>query len=401
MSRTGARLYGHSAALEAAGSQTQQDLVDTPYAESSATGQAYQTLLAPVDRERTDLSADPLWDFTDATVSSLDDFTATYADCTWDNTFLSRPRTVHVPEYEACLIAGPGPAQARVARRPAPWTRRSTGIRCRSAPIPRPASRSSSSSAGSRSGWMSGAGRRRPVSRRCDERVMDGFCRSTTTCTSNPDADCVPVTGGELCGGELVAPPYLGETGNEPWEQFSGIGAACMQVSVALDCTSFNDGRMDCWTDPDGVTHCPENPGDLDNCAVLDANPHCRRVSRQCAEDATGKSRGLLRRSGRLRLRHRSGDRRHRAHLGARLRRGDPLSGRRLRERSSPNPRTTSTRRWRRSMPPRWCPSMPTARRGAAQVFKGEARGVQARGRRDRQLLRAPRAGFRWGSICN
>ncbi|WP_338114246.1 conjugal transfer protein TraN, partial [Thiorhodococcus mannitoliphagus] len=87
-----------------------------------------------------------------------------------------------------------------------------------------------------------------------------------------------------------MTPPYLGETGNEPWEQFSGIGAACMQISVDLDCTSFNEGQMDCWTDPDGVTHCPENPGDLDNCAVLDADPNCRQVSRHCAEEATGRS---------------------------------------------------------------------------------------------------------------
>ncbi|MCK7582168.1 MAG: conjugal transfer protein TraN [Chromatiales bacterium] len=38
------------------------------------------------------------------------------------------------------------------------------------------------------------------------------------------------------------------------------------------------------------MEHCPDNPGDLDNCAVLDADPNCRRVSRQCAEAATGRS---------------------------------------------------------------------------------------------------------------
>ena len=97
-------LYGNPAALEAAGLQTQQDLVETPYSDSSPTGQAYQTLLDPLDRARPDLSTDPLWDFTDATVGALDDFTATYADCTWETTFLDCPRTVHVPDYEACLI---------------------------------------------------------------------------------------------------------------------------------------------------------------------------------------------------------------------------------------------------------------------------------------------------------
>ncbi|AFL73498.1 conjugal transfer protein TraN [Thiocystis violascens] len=282
-------LYGNPEALEAAGLQTQQDLVDTPYADSSATGQAYQTLLAPVERTRSDLSADPLWAFTDATVSSLDDFTATYADCTWDNTFLSRPRTVHVPQYEACLIPDKdqpklGCTATRTLDATVYWDPVQVGTDPETGePIIELVRRVEKRV--DVWNWASSA-----CQQTVRERVMDGFCRSTTTCTSNPDSDCVPVPGGELCGGELVAPPYLGETGSEPWEQFSGIGAACMQVGVALDCTSFNEGRMDCWTDPDGVTHCPENPGDLNNCAVLDANPQCRRISRQCAEAATGKS---------------------------------------------------------------------------------------------------------------
>ncbi|WP_242470761.1 conjugal transfer protein TraN [Thiocystis violacea] len=282
-------LYGNPIALEAAGLQTQQTLVDTPYAESSATGQAYQTLLEPVERERTDLSADPLWDFTDATLGSLDDFTATYADCTWDNSFLSRPRTVHVPDYEACLIPDKdqpklGCTATRTLDATVHWDPVQVGTDPETGEpimelVRRVEKRVDLWS------WESAA-----CLQTLNERLMDGFCRSVTTCTGNPDADCVPVTGGELCGSELVAPPYLGETGNEPWEQFSGIGAACLQVGVALDCTSFNEGRMDCWTDPDGVTHCPENPGELDNCAALDANPNCRRVSRQCAEEATGRS---------------------------------------------------------------------------------------------------------------
>ncbi|WP_342450225.1 conjugal transfer protein TraN [Thiorhodococcus minor] len=282
-------LYGNPSALETAGLQRQQDLVDTPYAESSPTGQAYQTLLEPVDRPRSDLSSDPLWAFTDATVSSLDDFNTTYADCTWDNTFLSLPRMVHVPEYEACLIPDKdqpklGCAASRTLDATVYWDPVEVGTDPETGePIIEYVRRVEKRV--DTWGWESAA-----CLETLNERLMDGFCRSTTTCTSNPDADCVPVIGGELCGSELVAPPYLDETGNEPWEQFSGIGAACMQVGVALDCTSFNEGRMDCWTDPDGVEHCPENPGDLDNCAVLDANPNCRQVSRQCAEEATGRS---------------------------------------------------------------------------------------------------------------
>ncbi|MCK7582167.1 MAG: hypothetical protein MZV65_45580 [Chromatiales bacterium] len=191
--------------------------MDTPYADSSPTGQAYQTLLEPLDRPRADLSADPLWGFTDATVGSLDDFTATYADCTWETTFLDRPRTVHVPDYEACLI--PDTDQPRLS---------CTTTRTLDATVHwDPVTVGTDPETGEpiidyvrrvekridRWDWASSA-----CQETVNERLMDGFCRSTTTCTSNPDAACVAVPGGELCGSELVAPPYHGETGNEPWE---------------------------------------------------------------------------------------------------------------------------------------------------------------------------------------
>ncbi|WP_295402596.1 conjugal transfer protein TraN [uncultured Thiocystis sp.] len=282
-------LYGHPEALDAAGVKTQQERVATPFANASKTDQAYQTLLAPVDRQRPALTQDALWGLTDGVTSTLDAFTKTYADCTWDNEFLSRSRTVHVPEYEACLI--PDKDQPKLTC----GANRTLDASVHWDPVV--------------IGTDPETGEPivelvRRVEKRADvwiwsspaclatlkARMMDGFCRSTTTCTSNPNANCVAVPGGELCDGELVSPPYLGETGHEPWERFSGIGAACMQVTVALDCTRFNEGRMECWRDPDGVEHCPDNPGDQDNCAVLEANPLCKVVSRQCAEAATGRS---------------------------------------------------------------------------------------------------------------
>ncbi|MBK1717309.1 conjugal transfer protein TraN [Thiocystis violacea] len=273
------------AALPAAGVEAQQALVNTPFEAASKTEQAYQTLVAPVDRARPDLASDPLWGTTDATLLSLDTFASTYGDCTWEVSFLNQPRTVHVPVYEACLIADKAQPKlscaasrtlvAQVFWDPVWGTDPETGEAIIVGHTRRVVK--------TQDDWTWS-----PVCPSGLERVKDGFCRSTITCTSHAGADCVAVPGGELCGGELVAPPYHGVTGDEPWEVFSGIGAACLAVHVALDCTSFNEGPMDGWTAPDGVTHAPDNPGDQDNCATLDANPQCRRVSRQCAEAATG-----------------------------------------------------------------------------------------------------------------
>ncbi|MBK5966748.1 conjugal transfer protein TraN [Thiocystis minor] len=278
------------AGAQAAGWQAQSDLVATPFAEASPSAQAYQTLTAPVGRARPTLEDDPLWTLSDATTLSLDSFAATYGDCTWESTFLDQPTTVHVPAYEACLIADKVQPEFTCA------AGRALSAQIFWDPIWGEVTDEDGNTTIEIIGYT-----RRPVidqdswswSPACQagiDRVKDGFCRSTVTCTSNANADCIGVTGGELCGGELAAPPYHGVSGDEPWENFSGIGAACMAVSVSLDCTRFNEGAMDCWTDPTGEEQCPDNPGDQANCTTLEANAQCQAISDQCAEDGLGKT---------------------------------------------------------------------------------------------------------------
>lgn len=45
---------------------------------------------------------------------------------------------------------------------------------------------------------------------------------------------------------------------------------------------------MSCWTDPQGVQHCPTNNGNITNtCAPLASDPHCAFIESQCIEGAS------------------------------------------------------------------------------------------------------------------
>ena len=283
------------AGAQAAGGQAQSDLVATPFAEASPSAQAYQTLIAPVGQARPALHDDPLWTLSDATTLSLDSFAATYGDCTWESTFLDQPTTVQVPADEACLIAD------KVQPKWTATVHRSLSARIFWDLVWDWVTYTSVDADGNEvttQVWEIVRYTRRPVIDQDrwgafpagSDRVGDGFCRSVVTCTSNANANCIGVPGGSLCGGELVRPPYGGLSANEPWEEFFGIGAACMAVRVSLDCTSFNEGPMDCWTDPTGAEQCPENPGDQANCATLEANAHCQAIGEQCAENGQGRT---------------------------------------------------------------------------------------------------------------
>ena len=64
-----------------------------------------------------------------------------------------------------------------------------------------------------------------------------------------------------------------------------GISNLARKVTVQLQ--PFHTGRMDCWTDPQGQEHCPENPGDrADTCGDLENNPACAYVKQECLEGA-------------------------------------------------------------------------------------------------------------------
>ena len=65
-------------------------------------------------------------------------------------------------------------------------------------------------------------------------------------------------------------------------------GPICYSGYKTTNCTSFNQGRMECWFDPQGVEHCPEvddnNGGD---CFELESNPSCGFVSSECVSGAS------------------------------------------------------------------------------------------------------------------
>ena len=64
-----------------------------------------------------------------------------------------------------------------------------------------------------------------------------------------------------------------------------GISNLAQKVTVQLE--PFNTGQMDCWTDPQGVEHCPENTGDrADTCGELESDPACAYVRQECIQGA-------------------------------------------------------------------------------------------------------------------
>jgi conjugal transfer mating pair stabilization protein TraN len=112
-------------------------------------------------------------------------------------------------------------------------------------------------------------------------RIDGAFCQGTVTCTLNPNSDCLTVAGETFCGAELVAPPASG----------TAIGQGCAQVTADIDCTGFNQGPMACWTDPQGVEHCPVNAGGVTtDCTTLETDPACAFVRATCVDGAQAAS---------------------------------------------------------------------------------------------------------------
>jgi conjugal transfer mating pair stabilization protein TraN len=122
----------------------------------------------------------------------------------------------------------------------------------------------------------------------------DGFCAATTTCTRmpdlvdyGPDADgdgqpdgpvCAEIAGVRVCENQLSTSPA------------PGLSAMCMEASVESSC-GFWRGPMECWTDPQGVEHCPVIDGEpVSSCAELEANPSCGIISSECVSGAEGAS---------------------------------------------------------------------------------------------------------------
>ncbi|WP_257325165.1 conjugal transfer mating pair stabilization protein TraN [Pseudoalteromonas rhizosphaerae] len=110
--------------------------------------------------------------------------------------------------------------------------------------------------------------------------VVDGFAEGEITCIDDPtDATgCTVINGIKVCESQLKPSPL------------PGIPKLCKKVRVKAD-YDFYKGQMDCWTDPQGETHCPVNTGgNLNSCQMYEDNPQCGFISSECIDGAEGSS---------------------------------------------------------------------------------------------------------------
>src|SRR5699024_7500755 len=108
--------------------------------------------------------------------------------------------------------------------------------------------------------------------------IESGFASGTYTCTQKPavTGNCATIAGNEVCLDEFQPSPI------------PGISPFCKEVQVAAD-LDFNEGSMECRTDPRGVEHCPTNTGGAaDSCSALESDPQCRFLESTCIEGAEG-----------------------------------------------------------------------------------------------------------------
>ncbi|MBK5967209.1 conjugal transfer protein TraN, partial [Thiorhodovibrio winogradskyi] len=106
----------------------------------------------------------------------------------------------------------------------------------------------------------------------------DGFCTGTAACSGAPPLDangCYSAMGVRLCSSDFGSNPV-------PW-----LNPFCREIAIEAECAGFNSGPMSCWTDPQGETHCPFNPGDIaDDCGTLADDPNCQFLESVCVEGA-------------------------------------------------------------------------------------------------------------------
>lgn len=103
------------------------------------------------------------------------------------------------------------------------------------------------------------------------------------TCTQGPCETSTMISGAQVDQGMLYSTNPFGSV---------GISNLAHEVTIAL--RDFNQGVMPCWTDPQGVVHCPANPGDRkDTCETLENNPNCSFIRQECIEGAEDPGSGV------------------------------------------------------------------------------------------------------------
>ena len=98
-----------------------------------------------------------------------------------------------------------------------------------------------------------------------------------------------PCEGSTMIGGAWVDQGMLYST-----NPFGSVGISNLAHEVTIALQDFNQGVMNCWTDPQGVVHCPPNPGDRkDTCETLENNPNCSFIRQECIEGAEDPGSGV------------------------------------------------------------------------------------------------------------
>lgn len=92
-------LYGNDPGTIAAGLDAQTTL----NTESSATGNAYRTLIDNAHQSHPDLQNDPLWTSGDQVFANFTPWVQSFSDCTTTTTQTTTTQTVQVPNYQLCL----------------------------------------------------------------------------------------------------------------------------------------------------------------------------------------------------------------------------------------------------------------------------------------------------------
>lgn len=118
------------------------------------------------------------------------------------------------------------------------------------------------------------------------QKVGDSFCEGGLTVTkgAKTDNECTTVNGVRICPNG----PFGKAIGDAP---VAGIPKLATEVEVSFDCSSFNEGPMQCYTDINGEEQCPYNEGNIQNtCQELENNPACGFISSTCVNGAEGES---------------------------------------------------------------------------------------------------------------
>lgn len=112
--------------------------------------------------------------------------------------------------------------------------------------------------------------------------TLEEFCTGSYQETSGGQGQCVNLSGFDVCPGDAIynklRPPPI-----------PNVDKLALKVHVsALQC-DYNEGPMDCWTDPQGKKHCPVNQDTvMDTCKEFEKNKNCGFVSQACIGGAQG-----------------------------------------------------------------------------------------------------------------